>query len=284
MSISDFTKGVRKNITPKTQSREVRDNEYVKINPNLCKNWKYADRQTFELGEIEALANDIKENGQHQPIVIRPIKHKKYAYEVIAGERRWRACKQQKIDVTAICRDLSDLAAFKVQAAENDKHSLSDYSKAMHYHKVIKDGVISQNKLAESLGVHKSTLSHLMAFTKVDSEVWNEVGDMSKVSGRTAGAIRALCSRGQDYLDAVLMLTDKIRDGIGANVLQKYVEDLVNPPKKEPKKMVITSKSGKELFTISKNNQIVISSKTLKNSDVSNVKKQLKLLLEKIVD
>ncbi|ALT19007.1 hypothetical protein PSLF89_08920 (plasmid) [Piscirickettsia salmonis LF-89 = ATCC VR-1361] len=228
-------------------------------------------------------ASDIKENGQHQPIVVRPIQDKKYKYEVIAGERRWRACRNIKIKVIAICRDLDDIAAFKVQSAENEKHSLSDYSKAMHYSKVIDNGVISQNELAKSLGVHKSTLSYLMAFSKVDAKVWDSIGDMSNVSGRTAGAIRALCSKGKEYQDAVILLAEKIKEGLGANALQKYVENLVSPKKIKPKKIVIKSKKGKELFTISDKNEIKISSKVLKNSDVDNIKKELKILLEKMV-
>ena len=60
--------------------------EIIKIDPRLCTRWKYADRNSFEFGDINLLAEDIKLNGQINPIYVRPIKDdSKFKYEVIVA-------------------------------------------------------------------------------------------------------------------------------------------------------------------------------------------------------
>jgi ParB family chromosome partitioning protein len=76
----------------------------IKIDPKSCICWEYADRQEFEMGDLNKLANDILMNGQLQPIIVREVGEN---YEIIAGQRRWRACKIAGINVKAIVRNLN---------------------------------------------------------------------------------------------------------------------------------------------------------------------------------
>src|SRR4051812_20437328 len=76
------------------------DNEIIQVHlvdPDNIVNWKYSDRPEFELGNIEALANEFTTIGQQQPCIVRPIEHKDNFYELLVGERRWRAAKEAKI-------------------------------------------------------------------------------------------------------------------------------------------------------------------------------------------
>lgn len=90
--------------------------EVVELYPDDYMIWDYADRQDFEMGDLNALGADIKKNGQIQPIIVR---YTGDYYEIIAGQRRWQACKLMNIPVQVIITDLSDEEALLVQSSKN---------------------------------------------------------------------------------------------------------------------------------------------------------------------
>ncbi len=89
----------------------------IEIDPKKCRNWKYADRNRFELGSIEELAEDIKQNGQLQPAIVRKINSLDYTYEVIAGERRWRACSFANINLKVVITNEDDAGCLVIQTS-----------------------------------------------------------------------------------------------------------------------------------------------------------------------
>ena len=116
------------------------------VDPNEICNWDFHDRPESELGDIDALANDFVKVGQQQPCLIRPSHNTDSCYELIIGERRWRAAKLAQIELKVIIKDISDSDAALVQAAENENRvDLSDYAKGMSYSKLIDSGVIKHN-------------------------------------------------------------------------------------------------------------------------------------------
>ena len=103
-----------------------------KLDTQEIGNWEYRDRQSFELGDIAALAENIIMSGQAQPIIVVfssetfiPVDNAKAKYVVIAGYRRWLACKQKNIKVDAIIRTLSFEQAIACLVAENEKEYLT---------------------------------------------------------------------------------------------------------------------------------------------------------------
>jgi ParB/RepB/Spo0J family partition protein len=82
------------------------------LNPKECRRWKYADRSSFEMGDLFLLAEDIKQNGQIEPVIVRPIEESgDIKYEVIAGSRRWQACLQHNLPLKVIIHNLNDKEA-----------------------------------------------------------------------------------------------------------------------------------------------------------------------------
>ncbi|WHA04513.1 ParB N-terminal domain-containing protein [Candidatus Bandiella numerosa] len=61
--------------------------QIIDIDPRDCTRWKFADRSSFEFGDTNLLAEDIKRNGQIEPVFVRELKNSKFKYEVIAGSR-----------------------------------------------------------------------------------------------------------------------------------------------------------------------------------------------------
>ncbi|HAT7841150.1 ParB/RepB/Spo0J family partition protein [Legionella sp. PATHC038] len=264
-------------ITNTAEKKEYFHNsndEVIKeIDPLDCINWKYADRQNFEMGDLHELASNISENGQVQPIVVREVNDK---YEVIAGERRWRACSLINKKVKAVIKNLTDEDAFILQAAENIKQELSHYSQSVSYHKILSEEKISQRTLAKRLGMSKSSLSNLLSFSSIPSELWEAVGDMRKVTIKTACFIKQLLDSDPNVLVELLSIASEIQKGAGSSKIKKLLEK----ENKEISKNVYSSKN-KILFKVD-HNKIVLPTIGLDSESLKKLVEHLKNYLEVI--
>jgi|GEM_PF-681121 len=253
----------------------------IEIDPKKCRNWKYADRNRFELGSIEELAEDIKQNGQLQPAIVRAIDSLDYKYEVIAGERRWRACALSNFNLKALVTNEDDAGCLIIQTSENKKKSLSAYSLAVAYEKIMFDLSISQNELSRRLNMPKTSFSELMSFNKVPKEVWQAVEDMSKVKPKTAAFLSVMCSKGEDYLRVIIKLSTNIREGYGTDNLSKLIEKhLSNIKTNRNSSIAYESKAGVVLFRITSEGRITLSKTMLNKVDINNVSDYLGKYLE----
>lgn len=201
------------------------------LNPKVMDTWEYRDRKGFELGNIYQLAESIRTVGQAQPIIIverskefKPKHRPDVQYVVIAGYRRWLACKLYDIPIQAIVKTLNFDEALSCMISENEKEDVSDYSKGLFYKNVLMSEKITQEALAKNLGIPKARLSHFLAFTQVPAVLWEQVKDMSRVSSHTASFIRSLLNKGDEYLPILLELAPDIAKGCGAKRLQKHIE------------------------------------------------------------
>lgn len=258
--------------------------DIIEINPRHCKNWKYADRNSFELGNIEELAEDIKQNGQLQPAIVRKIDSLDYTYEVVAGERRWRACTLASVMLKAIITNEDDAGCLVIQTSENKKKSLSPYSLASSYERLMNDLEIGQNELARRLNIPKTSFSELMAFSKVPKEVWVAVEDMTKVKPRTAAYLALVCGKGDEFLNAVMKLVLKIREGSGVETLSKLIDKhMLNIKSHRNSSRVYESKTGEILFRITSEGRISLSKTCLKKADLDGLASYLGKYLEEVV-
>ena len=256
----------------------------IEIDPKKCRNWKYADRNKFELGNLEELAEDIKQNGQLQPAIVRKIESLDYSYEVIAGERRWRACLIAEINLKAVLTNEDDAGCLIIQTSENKKKSLSAYSLAVAYEKLMIDLSISQNELSRRLNIPKTSFSELMSFNKVPKEVWEAVEDMTNVKPKTAAFLSLMCSKGDEYLNTVVKFASKIRDGYGTDDLTKLIEKhLSNIKTNRNSSRVYEGKAGEVLFRITSEGRISLSKSMVKKIDINNLTEYLGKYLEEIV-
>ncbi|HHX2613459.1 TPA: ParB/RepB/Spo0J family partition protein [Legionella pneumophila] len=262
------------NTAEKKEYIHNNNDEVIKeIDPLDCINWKYADRQDFEMGDLHELASNISENGQVQPIVVRAVNDK---YEVIAGERRWRACSLINKKVKAVIKNLTDEDAFILQAAENVKQELSHYSQSVSYYKILSEEKISQRTLAKRLGISKSSLSNLLSFSSIPSELWEAVGDMRKVTIKTACFIKQLLDNDPNVLVELLSITSEIQKGAGSSKIKKLLEK----ENKEISKNVYSSKN-KILFRVD-HNKIVLPTINLDSESLKKLVEHLKKYLEVI--
>jgi ParB/RepB/Spo0J family partition protein len=224
------------------------------IDTNDISNWEYHDRPQSELGDIESLSRELISIGQLVPCIVRNAPTgSRHKYELIAGERRWRAAQLANIKLKCIVKNISDSESALIQSAENDnRKDLSDYAKGVSYDKLIQSGIITQQDLVEKLGRNKQYVSALLSFSKIPQEIINAVGDFSKVSARTAETIKRLSSKGKDHIEAIINLASNISDGkIGANKLAEKIESAVSISRKQyqANNIKIKSNDGRHIFT-----------------------------------
>ena len=228
-------------------------NSIISVNPSIIKNWEMHDRPENELGDIEALSKDLEENGQAQPCIVRTcINDPEYTYELIVGERRWRAAKLRKLQLKIIIEEITDQQAAIYQIAENsNRKDLSDYAKGMNYFKLIKTGVISQKELEKTLGKNKIEISRLLSFGNIPSVIWDAIGNTNKISSRTASEIRAILKKSDRHFSAIIQLASKLGTGrLGAANLAKEVEKILSGENEELNTTnEIRTSSGRHLFT-----------------------------------
>jgi ParB family chromosome partitioning protein len=215
--------------------------------------WEYKDRPENELGDIEELANTFKTIGQQQPCILRVAKNFPGQYELIVGERRWRAAQLAKVKLKAIVhQELDDKTAVLIQAVENEKRSdLSEFAKGMSYAEKIEKGLISQKDLIEILGIRKQQVSRLLSYKRIPEALFDAIEDFRNVSARTAEEIARLASKGEHYIDALISLAAKIRTGkCGHNSIANEINNLLEKDKTAlDTNQKVFNTDGRHLFT-----------------------------------
>lgn len=229
-SIVDKMEQTKVDLEMVCESKSVGE-KVEKIEPDQIENWEYRDRRDFELGNIDELAESIEIKGQAQPIILvkssdifKSSEKTNCRYIVIAGYRRWLACKSRNITVDSIVRNMTFDQAIACLVSENEKEKVSDYSKGIFYYKVLKKEGVTKRALHERLGIKKGMFDNYISFSEVPSEIWDAVGDLSRVSARTSSTIKLLCQKGDEYKRALISIANKIAEGIG----EKKIISLVN--------------------------------------------------------
>jgi len=245
--------------------------EIIKIDPSLCTRWKYADRNSFEFGDINLLAEDIKRNGQINPIYVRPIKDdSKFKYEVIAGSRRLQACLTANLPIDAIVVETSDAEAATIQIKENEKLALSEYSKGLSYAKLQRDGKLTQEQLAEIVGCSRKKMQNYIAFAKIDQDIWDTVSNMGRVSARAAETILALSKKSPAHKKAIIEIAEDIKKGAGSVHIEKLVNKIINT-KETVKQELITLPSGKVIGSWKKDGIVFSGNLNIDKEKISNL-------------
>ncbi|MBY0580267.1 MAG: ParB/RepB/Spo0J family partition protein [Rickettsiales bacterium] len=234
-------------------SPDTNDTVVLEINPSLVSNWKFHDRPEEELGNIEALANDIKTIGQQQPCIVRLLQNNpgiEKKYEIIAGERRWRASMLANIPLKVIVKELDDSTAALIQIAENEnRKNLSDFARASSLEKLISNNILRQIDLVSKLNKSKQYISSLLSYKKIPTNVYQSIGNFTKVSASLAEKIKQLSLKGEDYQKAIIDLGDRISQGkFGKSSLESAILKKINNDKKMTKK--IHNQNGRHIFSL----------------------------------
>ena len=180
-------------------------------------------RREFADAELAELADSIRAKGLVQPIIVRPDRQRG-GFEIVAGERRWRAAQRARIhNVPAIVRDIGDVEALEFALIENvQRADLNPMEEAAGYHELIEKHTYTQEKLSEVVGKSRSHVGNTLRLLKLPAGVQAMVRE-GKLS---AGAARAIIGHGR---------VDSLAEEIVARGLNvREVEALVNETQQGP--------------------------------------------------
>lgn len=160
---------------------------------------RYQPRQVFDSSKITELAESIDEHGLLQPIVVRPIEEN--MYEIIAGERRFRALQSlHKSQADVIIRHMNDEETAVVALIENiQRENLSAVEEAEAYKKLLEIGGTTQSELAKSLGKSQSFIANKLRLLKLAPKVISRLRE-GKITERHARAVLSLKEDDQEKL------------------------------------------------------------------------------------
>ena len=177
-------------------------------------------RMTFEPEELKELSESIRTRGVVQPIIVRPASGggENAGYEIIAGERRWRAAQAAGLhDVPVIVRELSDQQALEVAIIENvQRTDLNAMEEAAGYRQLIKTYKYTQEDLAGIVGKSRSHLTNTLRLLKLPESVQ----ELIREGALSAGHARALV--GHD--DAERVARDIVRRGLSVRAVEALVQ------------------------------------------------------------
>lgn len=172
-SVSSFT-GVEpspsKNIASPTELVRA-NNGVLSVSVEWIRPNKNQPRNIFNTEALEELSQSIKSQGILQPIVVRPCGER--AFEIIAGERRWRAAQKAGLSkVPVIIKEVSDKLSAELALIENiQREDLNPMEEAEALQNLLKGGSLTQQTLADRLGKNRSSLANLLRLLNLDIEV-----------------------------------------------------------------------------------------------------------------
>jgi ParB family chromosome partitioning protein len=134
---------------------------------------QYQPRKDMHQEALEELAASIKAQGLMQPIVIRPLFGKDDRYEIIAGERRWRATQLAGLDtVPVIIRDVPDDAAIAMALIENiQRENLNSMEEAQALHRLQNEFELTQQEVGDAVGKSRATVANLLRLMQLNDDV-----------------------------------------------------------------------------------------------------------------
>lgn len=198
-------------------------------------------RQTFDAESLAELAASIREQGIIQPLLVRPLADRPGHYQIVAGERRWRAARQAGLgQVPVHVREMSDAEVMAAALIENlQREDLNPIEAANAMKQLMDEYRLTQEELAERIGKSRPAVTNTLRLLSLSPEVISLVS-----SGRlSAGHARALVTLPEDAQYKIA--TDAIRDGLSVRDVERSVRDYFATPeeiadKKDKKKQQVS--------------------------------------------
>ncbi len=235
------------------------DKEYVHQLPiNKIDVNKAQPRKTFNQETIQALADSIEANGMLQPITVQKIGER---YEIIAGERRYRACRLLKLEtVPAIIKELSPRQVCELALIENlQREDLNPIEAASAINSLMKDYALTQEEVSKRIGTSRPAIANALRLLKLPENVKNLI-----VSGElSAGHGRAFAVLDDEKLISSLA-EECVKCAWSVRQAEQKVKEILN---KKPKKPQKTKKRIAEFDRIEENMRMYMGTKVKINGN-----------------
>lgn len=213
--------------TKKSSQQETSNGERMMkismIEPN-----REQPRKKFDEDALQELSESIKQYGILQPLL---VSDKKDYYEIVAGERRWRAAKMAGLkEVPVVVKEFSTHEIVEISLIENiQREDLNPVEEAMAYKRLIDEFHLKQDEIAERVSKSRTAVTNSMRLLKLDSRVQQMMVD-EMISAGHARAILAISDPEQQYNAAMKVFDEKL----SVRETEKLVKSILTPTKKKP--------------------------------------------------
>lgn len=213
--------------TKKSSQQETSNGERMMkismIEPN-----REQPRNKFDEDALQELSESIKQYGILQPLL---VSDKKDYYEIVAGERRWRAAKMAGLkEVPVVVKEFSTQEIVEISLIENiQREDLNPVEEAMAYKRLIDEFHLKQDEIAERVSKSRTAVTNSMRLLKLDSRVQQMMVD-EMISAGHARAILAISDPEQQYNAAMKVFDEKL----SVRETEKLVKSILTPTKKKP--------------------------------------------------
>ncbi|HDX8370235.1 TPA: ParB/RepB/Spo0J family partition protein [Aeromonas dhakensis] len=199
--------------------------ELRKLPVEWLQSGKYQPRKDMSQDALEELANSIRAQGVIQPIVVRPLGEQ--SFEIIAGERRWRASQLARLEVVpCLVKDVPDEAAVAIALIENiQREDLNAIEEAVALQRLLTEFELTHQQVADAVGKPRTTVTNLLRLNQLNDDVkrFVEHGDLDMGHAR---ALLALSGQAQSELAKLVA-----QKGLTVRDTEKLVQKALEPAK-----------------------------------------------------
>ena len=201
------------------------DGQLIHLDLDLLQSGKYQPRKDMSPEALEELAESIRSQGVIQPIVVRKVSDTKY--EIIAGERRWRASQLAKLDkVPCLVKQVADEAAVAIALIENiQREDLNAMEEAVALQRLLSEFELTHQQVADAVGKSRASVSNLLRLNSLNEPVklLLENGDIDMGHARALLAIE-----GDEQTNLARLVASK---EMTVRETERLVNKALNPPK-----------------------------------------------------
>ena len=178
----------------------------------------FQPRKNFAKEDLDALAASVEKSGVLQPLLVRPIEG---GFEIIAGERRWRAAQQARLhQVPVIVQPVNDVTALEIGLVENvQRADLNPVEEAEGYQRLIDEFAYTQAELAETIGKSRSHIANLLRLSGAPSAIKQALID----GVLSMGHARALLGLQNPEKHAAALIKQIVKTGMSVRAVEKLV-------------------------------------------------------------
>lgn len=186
---------------------------------------KYQPRTHFDPQDLARLTESVRKEGVLMPILVRPQGD---GYELIAGERRWRASQAAGLlEIPAVVRDVDDLQALEFAIIENEQRDdLTAIESARAYKRLMDEFNYTQQQVAESIGVSRVQVSNMIRLMQLPDNIQSMIEKRELSMGQARPLV------GLESSQAVQLAQYCIKQGLSARQMEKEAKRLAKPEKK----------------------------------------------------
>ena len=225
---------VKPKVVEKIVEKEVivKEPTEIKVNINSVEPNREQPRKAFEEDSLEELAESIREYGILQPLLVQ--KRDGY-YEIIAGERRWRAAKKAGLkEIPVVIRDYSDQKIVELSLIENiQREDLNPIEEAQAYQRLVKEYKLKQDEVADRVFKSRAAVTNSMRLLKLDNRVQQMLID-DMISAGHARALLAIEDGDKQYNVAMRIFDEKL----SVREIEKLIKDIASGKDEKKEKTI----------------------------------------------